>query len=409
MERLSDELRGYAVIKAVGAEPAKLLDRCAAEQIEFWGAYPEDDFTLTFCTRLKHADTILGFASKCCCEVTVTEKSGVPVSVRKLEKRYVLWAMPFLLLALLIASSFFIWKIEIRGNETVSDTEILNALEDSGVYIGSFSPAFTSDNIRSRVLVKIPELKWISVSVFGSRAVIEVRERTEIPEVIDENEAVKIIAGQSGIIDKICVYKGYALLKEGQTAAKDDTLIDGAVPSIFCDTKIVRADGKVIARTWHEICAVMPMEYAKKEYTGKTRSKFALIIGDKRINFYGSSRIFDMDCDNIISKKKLGIKGLFELPVFIVEERSEEYEYEQVKQSERNAELQLKELLDEELRYRIGEDGEVVSSEFTFCVSKGFAVGTLRTECRQDIAAEEKMTETEISAAKSEKGEQNTE
>jgi len=406
LERLADRARGYAVIKAVGVEPTRLVDRCAAEQIDFWGAYPEDDYTLVFRTRLKHADKVMRFADRCCCEVTMLERCGAPIEAKKLKKRYVLWALPLLFLSLLVASSFYIWKIEIVGNETVSKIEILNALEDSGVYIGAYSPNFTSDNIRSRVLIRVPELKWISVSVFGSRAYVEVRERKEIPELLDEDEPVKIVAEQSGIIEQMNVLRGFSLFKKGQTAAKSDTLIDGALPSTFGKTEISHAEGSVIARTWYEICAVMPLKYTEKAYTGKTNSRFALIIGDNRINFYSKSRICDTNCDNIIVKKTLGIKGFFELPVTLVNENSAFYERTDASVSEDTAKARLEALLNDELKFKIGENGEIVSSEFTFSLLDGSAAGTLRAECKQNIAAEEEMTADEIRAALPAKEEQ---
>ena len=406
MERLSDKARGYVVVRAVGVEPTRLIDRCAEKQIDFWGVYPEDDYTLVFRTRLKHAEEIMGFSDRCCCEAEVLERRGAPVEAKKLKGRYVLWALPLIFLSLLVVSSFYIWKIEIVGNENVSKIEILNALEDSGVYIGAYSPKFTSDNIRSRVLVRVPELKWISISVFGCRAFIEVRERTEIPELVDEDEPVKIVAEQSGIIERISVLRGFSLFKKGQTAAKSETLIDGAVPSTFDDTEIVHAEGSVIARTWYEICDIMPLQYTEKAYTGKTKSRFALIIGNNRINFYSKSRICDTNCDNIISKKTLGIKGFFELPVTLVDEKAVFYERTDASFSEDNAKAKLEEVLSEELKAKIGEDGEIISSEYTFSVVNGYAVGTLRAECKQDIATEEDMTADEIKAAEQAKEEQ---
>ena len=406
MERLSDKARGYAVIKAVGVEPTRLVDRAAEEQIDFWGVYPEDDYTLIFRTRLKHAQKLQSFADKCCCEVEILEKRGGPIEVKKLRRRYVLWALPLLLIALLITASFFIWKIEITGNQAVSETEILNALEDSGVYIGAYHPKFSSDLIRSRVLVRIPELKWISVSVFGSRAYVEVRERTEIPEVLDVDEPVKIVAEQSGIIEQINVLRGFSLFKKGQSAAANDTLIDGAVPSTFDETEIVHAEGSVIARTWYELSALMPLEYSEKTYTGEEKSRFALIVGNKRINFYSKSRICDTNCDNIISKKILGIKGFFELPVILVSEKSALYQLTAAAVSKEAASAELEALLEDELKFKIREDGEIVSCEYSFSVIDGFAVGTLRAECKQNIAAEEEMTAEEIISARKAKEEQ---
>ncbi|NLH00879.1 MAG: hypothetical protein GX488_03065, partial [Clostridiales bacterium] len=234
-------------------------------------------------------------------------------------------------------------------------------------------------------------------------------ERTEKPEIEDEDEPVKIIAGQSGIIDKMQVLRGYALYKPGQTAVKDDVIIGGAVPSTFGKTKIIHAEGSVLARTWHEICAIMPLRYREKIYTGESHSRYALIVGRKRINFYSGSRIFRGNCDNIISKKNVGMKGLFELPVIIVREQSLEYEISDAEIPEDYAHKELEVLLRDELKQRIGSSGEIVSSEYTFCIAKGYAVGTLRAECRQDIAKEEKMSQDEINAAKSAEEEKNTE
>jgi len=401
LERLSDEARGYAVIRAVGVEPTRLIDRCAAEGIDFWGVYPEDDFTFIFKTRLRYADAIMGFAEKCCCETEILERRGLPIEGKKLRRRQVLWLLPLILLSLLVASSFFVWKIEITGNEQVSEIEILNALEDSGVAIGSYWPNFTSDNIRSCVLVKIPELKWISVSVFGSRVYVEVRERTDIPDIYDETEPIKLVAVEPGIIESVSVLRGYSLFKKGQTAAENDTLVTGAVPSTFGETEILHAQGSVFARTWYEISAVMPLNYEKKIFTGEKKSRFALIVGEERINFYAKSRIFDKDCDNIINERRLGIKGFFELPIIWVKETAEPYELSSGTISEQEAKTQLEAFVNTELKTRIGKDGEVKSAEYSFSVVNGYAVGTLRAECVQNIAAEKDMSADEISAAKS--------
>lgn len=399
MERLSDLARGIARVRALGAEPARILDLCVAEGIEFWGTYPEDEFTLLFKMRLKDVEKFLSLAERSNCELELLERRGAPIVAKRARRRYVLWLLPICLLALLTAASFFVWEIEVTGNKTVSEIEILNALEDSGVYIGSFHPAFISESIRSRVLVKIPELKWISVSVFGSRAYVEVRERTDIPELVDEAERVKIVAGYPGIIDEMSVFRGFGKFAKGQTVAKGETLIDGTVPSRFDETEIVHAQGKVLARTWHEISVFMPLEYSEKQYTGDSDRRFALIIGDKRINFYRNSGILGSECDIIISEYKLGIDGIFTLPVTLVCESSEGYESVQASISEEYSRQRLEEIALAELDRRVGKDGEIVSQQFSFCVSEGCGIVTLRAECRQDIAVERQMTEGEINAA----------
>jgi len=408
VDKISERIFGYALIRAVGAEPTRLLDRCAAERIEFWEAVPEDAVTLSFRVPLKEAESVAALAERCCCEAVTAERHGPRIWMKRLKKRPMLWILPAVLLAALVASSFFVWRIDVTGNEDVSETEIRNALEDCGVSIGSYWPAFNSDSIRNRVLVELPKLKWLSVSIFGSRAVVEVRERSEKPKIVDENAPVNVIAKEPGIIVKMSVLQGLRKVKKGQTAAKDDTLISGAMPSLVNGTRLVHAEGSVMARTWYDITAIMPLEYVKKTYTGREDTKFALIIGKDRINFYANGRIPYTDCDNIIEKRTLGIKGLFELPVTEVRERSAEYTLEKANVPENRASAALEAALGGELKYRIGADGEIRSSEYSFACVGGFAVGTLRAECLQDISEEKKMTESEINEARAPEEESKT-
>ncbi len=399
MERLSDLARGFALVRAVGAEPTRLLDICANKGIEFWGAYPEDEFTLYIKVRLKALEKLLNLEEESRCEISLVEKRGAPVMMKRARRRYVLWVLPAVLILLFVISSFFTWEIEIHGNETVSETEILNALESAGVYIGSFHPAYTSDNIRSRVLVKIPELKFISVSVFGSRVYVQVRERTDIPELFDEFEKVKIVAEYPGIIEDIKVYKGEGKFTKGQTVIKGETLIDGAVSSTFSETKILHAEGEVMARTWHEVMVFMPAEYTLKEYNGKTQSRYSLILGDRRINFYQSSGILKDKCDIIISEEKLSVDGVFTLPVSLVCRRSLYYETVSASRSRQYMKTLLQERANAELLQKIGDKGEVLFTNSSFKVIDGFGVLTLRAECSQEIGLERPMAKQEIEMA----------
>jgi similar to stage IV sporulation protein len=400
MERLSDRLRGYAVIKVTGACPESVLNICAEKSLEFWRPEPTGEFTIVFRCRLDCADEIASFAKKSCCDIEITERRGAPLLTKRLRYRPVLWVLPLALCILLLLASLFVWRIEIIGNETVTDTEILNALEDSGIYIGSFWPSYSSDIIRSRVIMQIPELKWVGVSVFGSRVRIQVREATEKPELFDTDAPVKIVASRAGIIERLSVLRGYPIFVNGQTAVDGDKLIDGVVPSSFGQPRIVHASGSVLARTWYEISAVMPLTYSEKIYSGREYRQYFLVLGKHRINFYRSSRIISGDCDIIIEEHRAGIRGLFTLPVTFVRERALKYEIVEHSFTENEIKEALQRALEGALRHSVGKDGEIVEQHIAFSSAGGYAVATLRAECVQDIAEDEELTQFEIDAAK---------
>ena len=402
MVRLSDLLRGYALIRCDGAEPARLLDICTVRNISFWAADPIDELSLELCIRLEDVSKVMALADEARCELTLLNKRGAPLKIMQARRRAVMWTLPVLLLSLLVLASMFTWSIEISGNENVEDPEILNALEESGVFLGSFHPAYTSDSIRSRVMVQIPELKWIGIRVYGSRADVLVRERTDIPELYDKKEAVNVFAAYPGVIEQLRAFNGKPQFIKGQTVAKGDLLISGAMPSTQSPTIIRHARGEVIARTWHEITAVMPLEYTAKAKTGGEEDRWALKLGDKRINFYSSSGITGAMCDNIIKEYKLGIDGLFTLPVSLLREKTIAYKTCTAQISENAAKTALKQRAEAELSRRIGEKGEVISQNLTFSMSGSCMVATLLAECRQDIAAEKPMTEAELAQVRQE-------
>lgn len=391
---------GYAEIKVTGASPEAVLNRCAEECIPFWCVDCKDIFTMVFRTGLKDAENICTFADRCYCDIEITSRRGFPISAKRIKNHRVLWALPALLCAILIVASLFVWKIEVIGNETVSETEIMNALAESGVYIGSFWPKYEADMIRSRVLLSMPELKWIGVSIFGSRVVIQVREATEIPELFDGDTPARIVAAESGIIERLDALRGKALMKDGDTAVIGDTIIDGIVLSDReGQTRIVHAKGSVFARTWYEISAIMPISFEEKVYSGKTVHQFAVICGEKRINFFGSSRIIDGGCDIIVKEYNLGIKGLFSTPVTIVSETARYYDIVPSYYSQAEVETALSDALTVELNKRIGDGGEIFESNITFAQTGDFAVATLRAQCRQNIAEEQEIPQAEADKA----------
>lgn len=402
MEKFWDALRGYAELKVTGAEPTAFLNICLERGLEFWNVRPVDEFTIGLTMTQRDADMAAPAAEKCLCELEILRRGGGPRTAARLKRRRVLWFLPLAFLLLLTLSSFFVWRIDVQGNETVSKTEILNALEDSGVAIGSYWPAFNSEIIRSRILAEIPELKWLSVSTFGSRTYVEVREKTEPPELFDESEWYKIVALRGGLIQEMRVLRGAGAVKKGDVAWMGETLIEGVVVSPYAGPRLVHAAGSVQARTWYELTAILPMEYQEKVYTGRSEKKYALILGSSRINFYGNSGIWDTSCDNIITEHRAEVEGVFSLPLSVMVMTMEEYELRTALLGEDQARERLEATLASELEKRLDDRGAVVSAEFTFTVTDGVAVGTIRAECLENIAKEQPLTPEEIFEARAE-------
>ncbi len=312
--------------------------------MRFWKAAPAGAYTVRACVRPKDMEKLKAFARRCGCSLAVRSRTGVPFHMRRLKKRGALLSGLALSLCLLFTSSLFIWEIEVTGNREVPDYIILSALEDAGVGIGSFWPPFVSDMIRSRVLVKVPELSFITVNVYGSRAEVITRERVQRPEIVNERIPADIVARKAGIISDMNVYSGAAAVHEGQTVLKGEMLVSGLTPSTLSPPR------------------------------------------DQRINFYRNSGIDLSDCDKIMEKDQIAIKGLFTFPIAVVKERYRRYntgtEYPDVMDTSKT----LQERLWAGLKEEIGEGGEIVSHVFSVSQSGGLLTVTLRAECLENIA-----------------------
>lgn len=396
MDKYISALRGGARIRITGANTAQVLNRCVESGVDFGKAVASDEFTVDISVKRKDAGKVYIIAERSMCTAQLLRENGIPVQGRRIKKRYVLMIAPVLLIVFMAWSSMHVWDIQVVGNETISDGEILRALSKAGVTTGSYWPSFVSDNIRSRVMVQIPEIRWITVNITGSRATVLVRERVQSPELFKENAGVNIEAEKAGIITDICIYRGQSRIKHGQTVAQGDVLVSGAVDSTFADTRTLHAKADIWARTWYEIVSAAPLSEHRKLSEGSEEKGLSLVFGDKRINFYNNSGKVGENYDKIYSERRLGVEGIFSLPFKLVRTAITEYELVEVQLDANDVADRLKAELLDELSGRIGLDGEIISTAFTHIEKDGIIYVTLRAECHENIAAEREMTQAEF-------------
>ena len=321
MERISDWLRGSVCVELFGACPAGVLNAAAAKGIELWGVKSVNENILSLNIYEARLPELEELSRRAGCETRILRRVGGQGSRRLIRRRPALLIGLSLALLLLLASSLFVWDVEVRGTKTLSRAQVLRALEDCGFGVGSFWPGLKSDYLRNKVMIRLPRIGWMSVNVSGSRAVVAIREREEKPELYGEGGAEDLIASRGGLIRRMNVLAGSPIASEGQIVVKGEKLVSGELETLTGEYRRVRSRGAVIADTWYEISAVCPKEEELKSAAGFPHSRFALVFGKRRVNLYfGSGKTID-GCDKIILEYTLGMDGLFSTPVRLVRER----------------------------------------------------------------------------------------
>ncbi len=387
-------ITGWATAEVTGVEPEKLLCALAEKGIAFWDAAPPEDYSLTVRIPERAVRLVPQMARAMGCEAVIRDRHGIPALWRRICHRYVLLACAALVLALLYVGSAFIWEIDIVGNETIPDGPIRQALSECGVDIGAYWPGLSQDQVRNSVILRVPGIRWMTVTIRGSHAKVVVREIREHPAVVRDLEYGNIVAAKAALVEQVEPKRGTALTDRGKAVLPGEVLIGGYATGRFQVTGPVRAVGNVTARTWYEITAKSPLEADVKASAGKKTVRWALILGKTRINFYKGSSICPVGCDKIIESRTVGRAGLFALPITL--EKTTYTAYETTREKDAKRQEAMEQLLTEELSSRMEEGGQVLASQFSHSVADGVMYVTLRAECREQIGRYEPLTPQEL-------------
>ncbi len=387
MKKLYDLARGTVKLEVGGAEPERILNFCAGRGIAFWKTSPCEDFAIRFFAYTSDLPALMSQNGKNGLEIRVLEEKGGRRLALNAKRRAALITLGVLSIALAALSSLFLWSIDIEGNATLSDAQILRVLADHGVEYGAFWPSLSSDAVRSCVVAEMPEIAWLSLNVRSSRAQIVVHERVDKPEIVNEKAPCDIVAAKSGVIRRMSVLEGESAAVKGSAVAKGDVLVRGLMSSETGEARYVHSMAQVIADTWYEISAQTPLVQESKGEKQGTDTAFSLVIGKKRINFFSDSRNKYTSCDKINKLRYISLGGVFTLPVGYAIERTTQYETRTVPIDENDAAGRMKATLRAELQRRIG-DGQIVSEQYTVSKTEALLTVTLRAQCTENIAKE---------------------
>ena len=389
---VTNALRGRVRLEAEGAFPERLLNLCAQRGVLFWNVEWLEPTRLRFTVTRRGWRAVLPLGERAMCTVTRCGQDGLLSFLGRFRRRYALLAGLVLSLAAVCVLSQFVLTIEVVGNERVPTAVILTELYRQGLRPGAYGPGLDAAELRTRALLRLPELSWMSVNLYGTRAQVLVREATPRPEVVDESRTGDVVAKAGGIVVRMDTLSGEALVKEGDTVLEGETLISGSVvldapqyselPNL--GTLRVRAEGEIRARTWRTLEASLPLEAAVKEYTGAEKSRWSVsVLGRSRV-FCGNGGISFDKYDKISRVWELTLPGGLELPLAVRREIFREYTSAPATVDRQAAQALLEDRLLAALEEAVGE-GEVVSARYEAREAEGLLTVTLRAECLEEI------------------------
>lgn len=384
LKEMMNLLKGEVTARVESGFPERVLNLCGEYGLTFWDLRWENAAAFTFTLTRRDWKRLRRLTAKLDCELTPLGWRGTPFFLGRMRYRYGLWVTLGLCSLLLLWGSFFIWDIEIEGNETVPDREILRALEKCDVAFGTFGYDVNSFQLRNDLLLELPELSYIAINVRGSRAYVQVRERVDAQEIIDKRQPGNTVATKDALVTAIEPWNGEKVVLPGTMVREGQLLISGVVDSGYGGSRQVAGMGKVYGRTWYTLRCRVPLTVEEKVYTGEKTVRRAVLLGKNRVNLYIGSSISGDTCDKIIDWNQWELPGGLVLPVTVVTETLEEYTLTETRRSQEEAQALGTLTLDRQLEALLG-DGELLSRQINSQVEGDTLLVTLTAECEEQI------------------------
>lgn len=395
MGRLMNYFRGMATVGATGLFPERLVNLCAREGVEFWGLEWLDEYHIRLTVRRRDLKRLRELTERANCSVEVEGSRGLPDFLLRFRRRYAfLIGLAFSLCAVAVLSRFVL-TIDVVGNERVSTAAILDQLRLAGVRPGVYGPSIDREQVAQEALLGLEELAWMGINLHGTRLEIIVRENVPPPERVDESGYYHVISKADGIITHLEAELGEAVVQEGDTVTKGETLISGTVtiqPPIYSDLPVrtyqTHARGRIWARTWRTLTAEIPLEASGKTYTGEESDDWFLVVFGRRIEIFRNSSISWPFYDKITSVYQGTLYDNTKLPFYLVRETLRAYEPTACAVNQESAQQLLETALLNRLDDLMGGEGQVMTEQFSARAADGKLSVSLLAECREEIGME---------------------
>lgn len=242
-------LRGYIVFTLSGKYPERFINLLNGNGIVYWNLLPENK-SYTGCMLLCDYRKIRRLTKKTSVKLKCKKRAGLPFIIKKYSMRKGLAIGGISALIIMYFLSSFIWTVQINGAENLSRAKIINALESCNLKPGAYKNSLDFESIERELLLKVPEIRWVSVNALNGIAKVEIKERLLKPKLKTKKYPCNLTAAEDGVITDTIVNNGTCEVKKKSAVVKNQLLVSCVVEGTNeAEDKLtfVHSDGKIFA------------------------------------------------------------------------------------------------------------------------------------------------------------------
>jgi len=287
-------LRGYLRIRIAGYSPERFLNLCSYNHIYLWGLVPSGGAYELY-MNVRGFRKLKPIIKKTKTKVTIVERHGLPFFLHKYRKRKLFFIGVLLCTVSIYIMSLFIWDIHIDGNRKRTDESIIEFLKTQNVEHGMWKSDLDCARVVKDIRKEYDDIIWVSVSIQGTRLIVQVKENSDKMEVQGETTEAAvaptdIVADKDGTITSIITRSGVPQIHVGDTVKAGDILVKGNVEVKNDAGDVINyqhqvSDADIYAQTVYNYEETLALTHYIKEYTGNNKSQFNLKFGARIFTF----------------------------------------------------------------------------------------------------------------------------
>jgi similar to stage IV sporulation protein len=378
----------YKTIRIEGFEIHKLLSQCLKEGIGLKNVRILND--CEFIADISGKDWVrLTRLAGSKYRLSVTRERGLkPLAIRILSNRSAIAGFILFLLVIFLQTSF-ISEIRVYGYESLTEREILEHLQDAGLYVGC-SRSIDPDRVEIEMYRSLDVISWIGISFKGGLAEVTIVEGTEPVDRVEDSQPCHIVAAKEGYIEKTIAREGKEVVAKDDFVRVGDVLISGILEiedktySRDPDSAIYRhvhADGEVYAKTVYRFICYQETHNLEKRKTGKSIPGIRLTLGNHTLNTSGLLAPFDT---SVYEEKKI-LDLLWPVPLELAINRVSELELYREKRTREQIEKQAKRQTRELIQNNIPESAQILNKSLKFLPEENIIKVIIMVEALEQI------------------------
>lgn len=385
---MKNQLRGCIRINATGKYLYRFINMIHDGHIHCFGQYCRKD--VFFGEIYRHdLPKVERMAAECGVELKSVEYRTISSVVLRYKKRIGIILGVLLVLTAALYFSNVVVTIEVQGNTSVSDEEVIAALRELDIKPGTPLRKINFHYCENELRLMVDKISWAGIRHTGNRVVVEITEIVERPKMTLNRIPCNLVSGKDAYITSVTVLDGLLMHKVGDFIPRGTLLVSGVSEDEYGHVLLHHAMGEIIGV--YEETVTFSEPYSAAEYipTGDTSKKRYLKLFSLKVPLFVGRDEYESS-DTETSESSLQLFGK-DLPLGFIREDIAETELTEKLRTDEELEAKIMQKIYLYEKNFIGGDTKIVERNIVTAKNDAEMTYTVTYKLEGNIAVQKEI------------------